>query len=210
VVTRSVVEGKGNNKKTVTYYDYARISGYTYQTTTYSYNTVTTNISTTTEMYTYATGTGNYFINSMSMSGGSRYLVTGDTVLYAPNGVSLAGNAQIIILPGASLKLYVNGQVRLFGNGVMNLNVNALSFQVFGMPGCGDIDFGGNASFTGVVYAPNAHVQMGGGGNNTYDTVGAIACKSVGMNGHFNFHYDEMLGRVAGPDLYKVASWNEL
>jgi hypothetical protein len=210
VVTRNVVEGKGKNAKTVTYYDFARITGYTYQTTTYSYNNVTTNISTTTDMYTYATGTGNYFINYMSMSGGSRYIVTGDTVLYAPGGVSLAGNAQIVIMPGASLKLYVNGQVRLFGNGVMNLNANALSFQVFGLPNCTDIDFGGNASFTGVVYAPNAHVQMGGGGNNTYDTVGAITCKSVGMNGHFNFHYDEMLGRVSGPDLYKVASWNEL
>ena len=114
------------------------------------------------------------------------------------------------LFPGASLKLYVNGSVRLFGNGILNLNTDALHFAVYGMPNCTSIDFGGNAAFTGTVYAPNAHVQMGGGGSNTYDTVGAITARSVGLNGHFNFHYDEMLGRVTGPDLYKIASWNEM
>jgi hypothetical protein len=210
VVTRNVVEGKGKNAKTVTYYDYNKITGYTYNTTTYTYNTVTTNVSTTTTRYEYSTGTGNYTLGMLSMSGQSKFLVAGDSVLYVPGGVDLSGQAQITILPGASLKLYVNGGVRLFGNGVMNLNTDALHFSIHGMPNCTSIDFGGNAAFTGTVYAPNAHVQMGGGGSNVYDCVGAITARSVGMNGHFNFHYDEMLGRVTGPDLYKIASWNEL
>jgi hypothetical protein len=210
VVTRTVVEGKGKNAQSVTYYDYARITGYTYKTTAYTYNTVTTNMTVTSETYNYATKDGNYIMNSLSMNGQSDFLVYGNTTLYIPNGVAQAGQAQIIIMPGASLKLYVGGSLDLKGNDVMNLNANALSFQVFGMPTCTSIDFGGNAAFTGTVYAPNAHVKMGGGGSDTYDVVGAITAKSVGMNGHFNFHYDEMLGRVAGPDLYKVASWNEL
>jgi hypothetical protein len=162
------------------------------------------------DTYTYATGKGNYVMTTISMSGHAKFLVYGDTTLYVPGGISLSGQAQIIIMPGASLKLYVGGPVNLFGNGVMNGNTSALAFQVYGLPSCTSIDFGGNASFTGVVYAPNAHVKMGGGGSNTYDTVGAITCKSVGMNGHFNFHYDEMLGRQTGPDLFKVASWNEI
>ena len=210
VVTRNVVQGKGKNAQTVTYYDYNKITGYTYNTTTYTYNTVTTNVSTTTTTYAYSTGSGNYSLGMLTMSGQSKFLVTGDTVLYVPGGVDLSGQAQITILPGASLKLYVNGSVRLFGNGVLNLNTDALHFSVHGMPNCTSIDFGGNAAFTGTVYAPNAHVQMGGGGNNVYDCVGAITARSVGMNGHFNFHYDEMLGRVTGPDLYKIASWNEM
>ena len=210
VVTRNVVEGKGKNAKTVTYHDYAAITGYTYNTTTYTYNTVTTNMTTTTTRYDYSTGTGNYTLGALSMSGQSKFLVTGDTVLYLPGGMSLSGQAQITILPGASLKVYVNGPVNLHGNGVMNLNTDALHFALHGMPNCTSIDFGGNAAFTGTVYAPNAHVQMGGGGNNTYDVVGAITARSVGLNGHFNFHYDEMLGRVTGPDLYKIASWNEI
>ncbi|MGZ8937627.1 MAG: DUF7305 domain-containing protein [Limisphaerales bacterium] len=210
VVTRNVVEGNGKNKKTVAYYDYTRITGYTYNTTAYTYNTITTNTTTTTESYAYATGTGNYRMNSLSLSGQNKFLVHGDTVLHILGSLSLSGQAQIVIMPGASLKLYVGGGVALHGNGVMNLAQNALSFQVMGLPTCTSIDFGGNAAFTGVVYAPNAHVQMGGGGSNTYDTVGAVTAKSIGLNGHFNFHYDEMLGRVSGPDLYKVASWNEI
>jgi hypothetical protein len=213
VVTRNVVEGKGKKATTVTYYDYNAISGYTYNTTTYSYNLVTVDTSTSTSVYGVRTGTGDYVMNSLSLSGngnGAKYLITGDTVLYVSGNVSLSGQAQIVILPGASLKLYVGGSVNLHGNGVMNMSLNALKFQVFGLPTCKSIDFGGNAEFTGTVYAPEAHVKMGGGGNNTYDTVGAITAKSVGMNGHFNFHYDEMLGKVAGPELYKVASWNEI
>jgi hypothetical protein len=204
------VEGHGKKAKTVTYYDYSAIIGYTYETTTYTYNTVTTNATTTQESFAYSTGTGNYRMSSLSMSSHNKFLVSGNTVLHIEGDLALSGQAQIVILPGASLKLYVGGNVALHGNGVMNLAANALSFQVMGLPTCKSIDFGGNAAFTGVVYAPDAHVQMGGGGNNTYDTVGAITAKSVGLNGHFNFHYDEMLGRVAGPELYKVASWNEI
>jgi hypothetical protein len=210
VVTRTVVTGNGKKAVTTTYYDYAKITGYSYQTTTYTFNTTTTNATVTSTNYTYHSGNGNYIWPQVSMSGHAEYLVYGNTTLYVPNGVSLAGQARIIIMPGASLKLYSGADLDLKGNGVMNLNQNALSFQVFGLPGCRNIDFGGNAAFTGTIYAPNAHVQMGGGGTDIYDTVGAITARSVGMNGHFNFHYDEMLGRVAGPDLYKVASWNEI
>ena len=210
VVTRNVVEGKGKNAKTVTYYDYAKITGYTYRTTAYTYNTTTTNATTTTDTYTWATGNGNYIMHSLSMNGHADFLVYGNTTLYIANGLSQAGNARIVIMPGASLKLYIGGSFDLKGNGVINPNSNALSFQVFGMPTCTSMDFGGNASFTGTVYAPNAHVKMGGGGADNYDTVGAITAKSVGLNGTFEFHYDEMLGRVAGPELYKVASWNEI
>src|SRR5688500_5470849 len=118
-------------------------------------------------------------MNSLSMSGHGDFLVYGNTTLYVPNGISQAGQAKIIIMPGASLKLYVGGSLDLKGKGVMNLNANALSFQVFGMPSCTSIDFGGNASFTGTIYAPNAQVKMGGGGADDYDVVGAITARSV-------------------------------
>jgi len=92
----------------------------------------------------------------------------------------------------------------------MNLNQDASKYQVVGLPGCTSIDLGGNGAFTGTIYAPNADLKMGGGGSNVYDTVGAIVVNSAKLNGHFNFHYDEMLGRIAGPVIYKVASWNEI
>src|SRR5690606_2118844 len=68
VVTRSVVQGKGKKATTVTYYDYAAITGYSYEATAYTYNTITTNASYSTDTYAYAFGNGNYQMSSLSMS----------------------------------------------------------------------------------------------------------------------------------------------
>ena len=166
VTTRTVVTGKGKKATTTTYYDYNGISGYSYQTTTYTYNTVTTNTSTSTSTYSYVTDTGNYQVSSLSMSGQSKYLVRGDTVLYVTGGFSMSGQSQIIILPGASLKVYVEGSVSLSGNGIMNLNQDAATFGVYGLPSCTSLSLSGNAAFTGIIYAPQAHASFNGGGNN--------------------------------------------
>ena len=67
----------------------------------------------------------------------------------------------------------------------------------------------GNASWTGTIYAPEADIRMGGGGNNTYDIVGSIIANTISMNGHFNFHFDEaLLG--SGPKRFVANSWREL
>lgn len=51
---------------------------------------------------------------------------------------------------------------------------------------------------------------MGGGGGNTYDFVGASVSSTVLMNGHFNFHYDEALGRIGPRRGYIITGWNEV
>ncbi|HSH14605.1 MAG TPA: hypothetical protein VLD18_01130, partial [Verrucomicrobiae bacterium] len=60
------------------------------------------------------------------------------------------------------------------------------------------------------IYAPQAHLSLGGGGSTAYDFVGASVSRTVQMNGHFNFHYDEALGRTDTEGLFVIASWNEL
>ena len=58
----------------------------------------------------------------------------------------------------------------------------------------------GNDVFLGSIYAPSADLTMSGGGNPTpLDFQGACAVNTIGMNGHFNFHFDENLKRK-GPD----------
>jgi arabinogalactan endo-1,4-beta-galactosidase len=50
---------------------------------------------------------------------------------------------------------------------------------------------------------------LGGGGNDKKDFIGASVTKSVKMNGHFNFHYDEYL-RTIGPGRgYIPIAWAE-
>jgi hypothetical protein len=210
VVSRNVVTGKGKNAKTVVYYDYVVITGYSYTGLSYTYNTTTTNTTTTTSNYSYVTDSGNYQLSSLSMSGNSEFLVKGDTVLYINGSWSMNGNSQITILPGASLKVYVSGSVSLAGNGIMNMSQNATKFILYGLPSSKTMSLSGNAAFTGIIYAPNANLSLNGSGSTIYDVVGAVVANSAEFNGNFQFHYDEMLGRTEGPVQYKVASWNEI
>jgi hypothetical protein len=81
---------------------------------------------------------------------------------------------------------------------------------MFGLPSNRNIAISGNAAFTGVIYSPHADVTMNGGGTTIYDVVGAIVANTATMNGHFQFHYDERLGRSQVLAKFAVASWREL
>ena len=119
----------------------------------------------------------------------------------------------ITIAPtGAKVRMYMAGSTfSLGGNArIDNETGMAQTFCLYGLPTCTSISFGGNAAFTGGIYAPNADFTLGGGGNNTYDFVGGSVTRTVTMNGHFNFHFDENL-LLAGPKKGLVArSWSEL
>jgi hypothetical protein len=128
----------------------------------------------------------------------------------------MAGNDQIYIAQNSmvqtkSLKIYAApATTSLAGKGVINATGNALNFVYLGLPSNTALSFSGNAAFVGCIYCPNAAFTLGGGGNNTYDFVGASISKSVKMNGHFNFHYDENLRRIGPGRGYIATSWTEL
>lgn len=206
-ITTNVIS---NGKNKGTWYEHNHIMSYNYTTAVYTYNLSSTNMVKTTNTYTYALRTGNYMASSLSMSGQDTMIVVGDAVLYTTGGFSMAGQSQIIIVPGASLKIYNNGDANFAGNGFLNQNGDTTKLSYYGMPGNTSLSLGGNASFTGSIYAPSADFSLNGGGNNNYDLVGATVTKTVSMHGHFNFHYDERLGRTGGATRYSVASWNEI
>ncbi len=162
--------------------------------------------------WTYLLTSGSWQLNSLSMSGQSKMrVVTNSTaILYVVGNLSLAGQTFIQLDPGASLKLYVGGSASIGGQGIINNNANAANFYYYGLPSNTSLTLSGNAAFTGVIYAPSADFSMGGGGNNTYDFVGASITKTVSMNGHYNFHYDEALGKYGPSRGFVVTSWNEM
>jgi hypothetical protein len=150
-------------------------------------------------------------MQTLDMSGSAKMLIQGDTVLYVTGDVSITGQAQLIIAPGASLTIYVAGASANFaGNGILNQSGDTTKFTYYGLPSNTSLALSGNSSFTGTFYAPNANFTLNGGGSNNYDFAGASVTKTVSMHGHFKFHYDERLGRIAGPVRYRAASWNEL
>ncbi len=201
---------------TVTTYSYNRIDDYTYNTVTYSYredtytystNAVTTN--TVTTRHELLLGSGNYMNNSVSLKGNQTAYVQGDAVWYVPGDFSLGGNAQLIIGPVGSLQLYVGGAADFRGNGVVNVNESALSLQFWGMPTCTSVTLNGNGEFTGTMYAPAATLRGTGGGSDVMDHSGAAVMAEVAFNGHYSFHYDELLGDQDDQIKYHLASWEE-
>jgi len=157
--------------------------------------------------YTYVLGDGDYQLSSFS----GTVRVTGQAVLYVTDSVSFRGQDFIYIDENASLKLYVSASsASIAGLGLLNQNTDPLSFQYYGLPSNTSLSLSGNASFTGVIYAPAADFTLGGGGSDLIDFVGSSVTRTVTMNGHYKFHYDESL-RSRGPiSGYIPISWDEL
>jgi len=137
--------------------------------------------------------------------------VNGPINLQVTTTVSFPNSGQIYIAPGKSLSLYVAApSFTLGGNGVINGSGVSSAFQYYGLPSNTALTLSANASFVGQIYAPEAVFKLGGGGNNVYDYAGLCLTKSVTMNGHFNFHFDESSVYQLKLFGYLSISWDEL
>ena len=160
--------------------------------------------------YTYVLGSDNYLMTSLTLKSKETMYVNGNAVLYVTGDVLMQGNlsSQIIIGPGASLAVYVAGASAVFTQ--VNNQGNAKNFSYYGLPANTSVTFGGNAAVIGTIYCPNADFTIGGGGTDVYDFEGSVMAKTIKMNGHYNFHYDQGLVR-SGPSFgYVPTSWREL
>jgi hypothetical protein len=168
------------------------------------------------EMYNFKLDGGNIEMNSLKIAGQKDMIVTAPTVLWVHGDIDMTGNGQITIAPGGSLTLYVGDETgsgvsaNLGGGGIINSPGNATNFTYYGLKSNTDLKYGGNATFIGALYAPYADFTLGGGGTDTMDFIGASVTKSVKMNGHFNFHYDENLGRSGPLRGFIATSWDEI
>ena len=156
--------------------------------------------------YDYVISSGNWRISNFT----GKVLVTGDATVHVTDSYSFTGNDIVRLASGAKLTVY-NGAstAKIAGNGVINPG-SALNYSYKGLASNTSVAYSGNAAFTGTIYAPDADFALGGGGSNTYDFVGASITKSVTMNGHFNFHYDEFLAKQPDGADYVVQSWHEM
>jgi hypothetical protein len=131
--------------------------------------------------------------------------------LYLPAGINYNGNNKLIVGTNATVTIYLGGNVSMTGNGAINNQTqNALNLAIYALPNVNDISFNGNAAFTGTIYAPEANVSFGGGGNTPYDIVGSVDSLGVSFNGHPNFHYDENLARKGPGRGFVPSNWREV
>ena len=132
-----------------------------------------------------------------------RFLVTSSA---NPSTIYVAGMGT----NAGQLTLFMDGSSLTMSGGASVESGNALDFAYYGTTNNTKVSFGGNSTFVGTIYAPQADLKLSGGGSSPLDLCGAIIAKTVTASGHYLFHFDENLA-VAGPRRGLVVnSWQEL
>ena len=159
-------------------------------------------------LYKYVLYDGNYSMETLTLTASEKMLVMGTAQLYVRQNVSIAGS--LVVKPGAGLQLYVQkGTISLTGNGVRNETGFAGNFAVWAMPLVTTVGISGEGQFTGTLYAPQAALNLSGGGSSGLDFIGAAVANTVNGSGKYKFHYDEALQNTGLRNL-TVVSWKEI
>ncbi len=161
-----------------------------------------------TYQYVFSGSSGDYVISALS---GNIFVDTNTTVRLLLQKSFNAGSIRIAGggATAGRLTIFMNGPSFTVSGSAAIDGGNALNFAYYGTPNNTLITFGGNAAFTGTIYAPEAIFKLGGGGSSTYDFVGSCFALGAMINGHYSFHFDENLLK-AGPFKISARSWTEL
>jgi len=152
----------------------------------------------------YIIGTGSYYVNGdLNLGNNETLYVSGNATLYVTGNIRMQSqnSSSITLAVGASLEIFVgttSGPATDVTLTMINNSGQDDLFQIYGLPSLKTMSWNGNASFSGVVYAPEASLTLGGGSSSTYDFQGACTVQATNLNRSFNFHYDENLKRF-GP-----------
>lgn len=156
-----------------------------------------------------------YRMENLSLSGNNVLTIQGDVTLVMPSigsgdALSVTGNASIVLESGATLSIYVEGNVKIAGNGITNPGLPK-DLRIFGTSDIvtQTIEYSGNGSGAAVIDAPNAIVTLGGGGS-VGSLSGSVVAKQIKLNGHYPFHYDEALKRLGDGNPMRLGLWREI
>jgi len=140
----------------------------------------------------------------LTASGGGSVTFTSGTYYFSK--VTFSGGSNIIIAPGADVKIYVTGDWSTSGGGMVNTDGQPANVEIYSTGN--QFNFSGGSGFWACVYAPNAAISVSGSG----DAYGSYIGREINNSGGTLFHYDEALNRTPGGTLsgYKVVSWNVL
>ena len=152
--------------------------------------------------------------DSLVLTGTQTLTIQGDVTLIitatpGTAGVSVTGQASIIIPAGSSLTLYSESDLLIAGSGLGNANVQAGTCTIWG---CDRSTLGqsfqlaGNGTLKSAIYAPNADIQVNGNG----DIMGSIVGRNISFTGNAAFHFDEALANAGGAGSFAVGKWREL
>jgi hypothetical protein len=135
---------------------------------------------------------GTYRVSSINLSGSGKGTINGNVTLIVTGSVNLSGSAQIVILPGSSLTMYIKGSLNVSGGSIANQTLNPHKLTIYGMSTCTSANYSGSSALYGVIYTPAASTAISGGVN----VYGSIIGKSLAISGGSAVHYDVSLGTI--------------
>jgi hypothetical protein len=132
--------------------------------------------------------------------------------IYVSGWTRIHNTCQLIIQDGAMLELYLGDHLRAH-NGSLITVVNPLglgreiALQIYGTPTCGEISLHNSGEMWGVIYAPNAALDV----DNSATYYGSFIGGSIVMRNNAEFHYDTRLWDLQdeGPAYFAIERWWE-
>lgn len=136
----------------------------------------------------------------------------GDVELHITGAIELGQSCEIIVKDGSSLTLYVDGDIHSRESSGITVESPAKESETLKLYATGEdtqyFDIKAKSEWVGVVYAPNADVDLYANG----DVYGAVVADNFEFKAGGNYHYDKALKDVSIEDegvRFVIKRWNE-
>jgi hypothetical protein len=149
-------------------------------------------------------------VGSMSNTNGKTINIYGDVTLVVTNSVDIKG--ALVVNANSKLTVYVAGDFEVGGTGVSNVSglpENLIIYGTSSTVGGQTIFLHGNGALHAAIYAPNAHIELKGGGSSG-EMSGSVVGHDIKITGNYAFHYDESLAEVGGGNPFSISKWREI
>jgi hypothetical protein len=132
--------------------------------------------------------------------------------LHITGDIHLGQSCEIIVTEGSSLIIYCDGNISCGNGSGINTKNPPEAASTLQLYATGEnqqtFDIKAKSNFTGVIYAPNANVELYAAS----DAYGSIVAKTFEFKAGGNYHYDEALRKVEADDegvRFVVKRWYE-
>jgi Tfp pilus assembly protein PilX len=170
-----------------------------------------------------------YRAENVTLSNGSKLTINGPVILVVTGAVRVNDTAQIVVSDAkdndgklaSSLQIFVQGDLTVNGNGVINKTESPRAISIFGTaPDSQTFTFNTVSdtptTFHGVLYAPKGNISVTGDG--AFNLYGSMVGQNVAVaagSAPVAFHYDLSLRGIAfqgiaTPYELEVKSWQEI
>lgn len=127
---------------------------------------------------------GRYSLDGITGGGGLKLVLEGRTAIYIDGDISISG-LEIVLEPGATLDLFVSGQVNIAGGFTLGDLTRPAATRLY-VGGTQNVNISGGATVAANIYAPRAQVVVAGG----TEIFGAVFAQRVNTAGDVTIHHD--------------------